>query len=595
MQKFLTIFLALFLAFLAVAIYLILRFQVLGALIVAAVVAGLIYVAYLLVGKSVKRLFMAPFVAKGMVLRKAKAQVHSIREARRQNVKDVRRARLEAEAEEGEDVDDEDILPPNLRYFTIDVTIRPTFPAKRFTLWEPAELLLVPFHADDNKLDEDTDKQGYVEHCEIYEDGKFVDREVHKLEGRRRIRLLFSVPEGLRRVKFRYYFESFGKVELPEPGEEEAEGAPQQNGSSAKPLKTEEAPPRRKKNKVKNTQRLNLSMLSEEARSEAGNSDDVSAPPWSAGKQESGSGPRDIAMPPPNDGDDEDENEPLVDPRDVKVTSRINIPPAPKFDSPPAGGDPAAAEGAGASDGGTAAAEPEASPDQTGAQPPKRGAEIPAAPAGAPDDGQSAAPQEPEPAEPRAQATAEQPQQPQKTQAVHEDFSAGSQRSQPGSEEEKTTADGQKIVKPIKIDPMPISAKSTAVKQSTLTQRLMELSRKKDEPGEKGDDAGNQPWQKPKHPERLREPEPEQEASAPERQTAAQENANPPADDETQEPESAAGRKFYVAREGRPTGPYSLADIRQMLEQGDLEDSQHAWTEGLPYWVTVSSILYNYR
>jgi hypothetical protein len=172
---------------------------------------------------------------------------------------------------------------------------------------------------------------------------------------------------------------------------------------------------------------------------------------------------------------------------------------------------------------------------------------------------------------------------------VHDDFSPGNQDSSAG-QEQKTTADGQKIVKPIKLDPMPISARSTAVKQSTLTQRLMELSRKKDEQGEgEEDSAETQPWQKPKHPERLQEPEPPAQD-----QTATNEEANPPGEDPG-EPEPAAGRKFYVAREGRPTGPYSIADIREMLEKGDLEDNQHAWTEGLPYWVTVSSILYNYR
>jgi hypothetical protein len=584
MQKLLYIFLGFLLVLAALAVYLIVRFQIWGLLAVLAILAGLFYLAYLLVGKSFKRLLMAPFVAKGAVLRKAKAQVHSIREARHQNVKDVRRARLEAEAEEGEDVEDEDVLPPHLRYFTLDVTIRPTFPAKSFTLWEPAELLLVPFHADDNKLDEDTENQGYVEHCEIYEDGKFVDRDVQKLEGRQRVRLLFSIPQGLRRVKFRYYFESFGQLELPEPGaeEEEEEDAARQNGSNAKAQALEDEARRRKKNKVKNTQRLNLSMLSEEARAEAGRSDDVSAPPWAAGKSDA-EGPRDIVVPA-----QDEEDEPLVNPRDVKVTSRINIPPAPKADPGPGHSGPRPEEKET-----PPAPKTEAEPGEAAAPQENSGAEPQHTQSGAPAESPAPAAESSEPP-PAAHKTPTAPAAPAgdpdpspaasgKPEALREDFSVPSGKHQ---EKERTTPDGEKIVKPIKIDPVPLSAKSTAVKQSTLTQRLMELSREKGGKSEQDSASETQPWQKPKHPERLEEPEP----------PAREQTGGQPGGDATgEDAESAAGRKFYVAREGRPTGPYTLADLRRMLESGDLEEKEHAWTEGLPYWVTVSSILYNYR
>ena len=174
-----------------------------------AVVGGialLLLAGYFLSGRILEGLFKIPFRAKGAVLRRATAEIHSLTTG--------------AKPEDGEDEE-----AANRRYFVLDVTIKPIARTGRgFQLWEPGELQLVSLDAKA----EDTDADGdlcKIKRIEIEsEGGGFLPDEGMKYGGPQRLRLTLSVAPEARQFQFRYYFELFGSMSLPAP-ESQATGA----------------------------------------------------------------------------------------------------------------------------------------------------------------------------------------------------------------------------------------------------------------------------------------------------------------------------------------------------------------------------------
>ena len=166
-----------------------------------AVVGGIVLLmlaGYFLSGRILEALLKIPFRAKGAVLRRATAEIHSLTRA--------------AKPEDGEEEE------ANRRYFLLDVTIKPVARSGRgFQLWEPGELLLV---SPDAKA-EDTDADGdlcEIKRIEIESEGGFVPDEGMKFGGPQRLRLTLAVAPEARQLQFRYYFELFGNVSLPAQG-----------------------------------------------------------------------------------------------------------------------------------------------------------------------------------------------------------------------------------------------------------------------------------------------------------------------------------------------------------------------------------------
>lgn len=174
-----------------------------------------------------RRAVYAPLKIKGQVLQGAKLRTHSVRPAdppERSPEDDLQAtnptteetpnpANAEDAPDEEEDGWDDEV--PKL-YYRLDLTITPTAPPGKMRLWEPAELLLVPFdNTDDPEAIATSGDTGYMEEVEIYENGRWVEDEPGKYEGERRVRLLVAAPETLRTTKLRYYFESFGRIQLP--------------------------------------------------------------------------------------------------------------------------------------------------------------------------------------------------------------------------------------------------------------------------------------------------------------------------------------------------------------------------------------------
>jgi hypothetical protein len=194
---------------------------------------ALIFLGLIIVGKFVikyvlRRIFLIPFTMKGATLRNAYCEVHSVTpttapppEPEEQSVDDDGEPDDADEDDEDEDqdddtdseVDDEEQVPRN--YYLLDVSITPRQTNCRFMLWEPGELLLTRTDFKINLPQFDDDDACAIEDVKVFQDGAFAEDEVGKYEGPQRLQMLLAVREGVPALKFQYYLEQFGQVELP--------------------------------------------------------------------------------------------------------------------------------------------------------------------------------------------------------------------------------------------------------------------------------------------------------------------------------------------------------------------------------------------
>jgi hypothetical protein len=173
-------------------------------LFVAALVLGVRWVG----GWLLKSLLLAPFRMKGAVLRGAIAQVHAVEPAEAP----PEPAMDEAVVRDGDGDGALTVAVPR-EYYRIDVTIVPRPTAGPFLFWEPGELLLVP---SDSRAREPEPDASTPDEVEVFHEGQFGPDEMGKYPGEQRLRLRFGLSRGgPRRLKFRYYFETFGAVLLP--------------------------------------------------------------------------------------------------------------------------------------------------------------------------------------------------------------------------------------------------------------------------------------------------------------------------------------------------------------------------------------------
>lgn len=152
--------------------------------------------------RAIMSFFTKGFKAKGKALANATAQVHEIRRAG-----------------PPDDEDDEYLEElyggKNLRWFHIDLTITPQAQSEGFAHWEPGELQLAKLDAKPNDLEDEEDEVAFMAGLKVYIDGRFQEDEGMKYGGPVRIELHVGVVPGVDALQFRYYFELFGRVELP--------------------------------------------------------------------------------------------------------------------------------------------------------------------------------------------------------------------------------------------------------------------------------------------------------------------------------------------------------------------------------------------
>lgn len=161
--------------------------------------------------RGVQGLMSGAFRMKGKVLQNATIQFHRVQPT-------------ETPTDEADyQTDDEgNAVPPRpLRWFAFDVTIFPDHKQhSQMTMWDIDDLLLVPFDAPDgNRLDSlgTSDEFGLSGVKIVTDDGEAVEFDEDKVYGPRRLRFAAGIPHGVRELKFRYYFETFGRIPLPDP------------------------------------------------------------------------------------------------------------------------------------------------------------------------------------------------------------------------------------------------------------------------------------------------------------------------------------------------------------------------------------------
>ncbi len=215
----------------AVAVYS--HFGWTGVLILAGVIVGGALLTPLLVKGLLTRLIMMAFQAKGAVLKSATVEIHHISPAEPPDRAEELEYHRTLMDEIGEGFDDEtddpdDYIAEQLKndaecnWYQIDVTITPKTTAANktpFHLWEPGELMLanpnstMSFQISDG--DEDAGPEAEIHKIQIWEEGEFHDDEGLKYPGPQRLLLHAGVPRGSREAQFMYYFNRFGKFELP--------------------------------------------------------------------------------------------------------------------------------------------------------------------------------------------------------------------------------------------------------------------------------------------------------------------------------------------------------------------------------------------
>jgi hypothetical protein len=160
------------------------------------------------------RLFQELFTVKSQVLRGAAAAVHAVTRAAAPT-----RPLLDYEHpdDESQHEDEQEPAPKLLAWYCMDVTITPAEKPGPMGHWDLDDLRLVAGNARvPRSNDEDDTEPTYApEEIEIEHEGRFRVAQEAKYGGPQRLRFLVGVPAELREVKFRYYFEEFGRIILP--------------------------------------------------------------------------------------------------------------------------------------------------------------------------------------------------------------------------------------------------------------------------------------------------------------------------------------------------------------------------------------------
>lgn len=165
---------------------------------------ALIVVAKFTFKKLLRTLILIPFKAKGAVLHGATAQVHSVTPGA-------------APTKTDDTTEPEEANVPR-RYFTLDVTIQPKEATGNFSCWELGELRLArpDFHIDPHSDESGSEDDACtISELKYEEDGLFKEDEGFKFAGPKRLKMTLGVREGVNNLKFHYYFEEFGSVQLP--------------------------------------------------------------------------------------------------------------------------------------------------------------------------------------------------------------------------------------------------------------------------------------------------------------------------------------------------------------------------------------------
>ena len=161
------------------------------------------------------------FTAKSAALKGATVEVHSVRPAAMPD--EVREGQaLTIDGDDPENGDDEDEGRPdyaNYQWAVVEMTVFPAADAAgAFAHWDLDGLRLVPIDAPKLEFmsaDDDDRAEFEMWDLQVVEGGRPVERDDGSFDGPRRLRFTVGVPRGTRLLKVQYFFEQFGRIELP--------------------------------------------------------------------------------------------------------------------------------------------------------------------------------------------------------------------------------------------------------------------------------------------------------------------------------------------------------------------------------------------
>lgn len=159
---------------------------------------------------------------KSQVLRGAKIEVHSIQSV----FPPAHEIEAVANPDPDEGLSKEEIAEDvawvrDLNWLEIDATIIPDSNAKgAMEHWDLFDLVLVPANAKAVDLfamagNDAPSEDVYFSEVRLVENGQAIEVEEGKFLGPKRIRFIAGFPPELQEVKFRYYVEQFGLIQLP--------------------------------------------------------------------------------------------------------------------------------------------------------------------------------------------------------------------------------------------------------------------------------------------------------------------------------------------------------------------------------------------
>jgi hypothetical protein len=160
------------------------------------------------------------FDVKSRVLRGATVDVHAVRPADppRELVEWVRSVHEEGDVQERADA----IAQVEDRaWYQFEVTIFPDPNAGGQTeTWDLDDLRVVPAGAEPPKVfdqeDDDGADESELHDLRVIQNGEAVEPDGAKFQGPQRLRFVAGVPKGVKEAQFRYYFEQFGSIRIPQ-------------------------------------------------------------------------------------------------------------------------------------------------------------------------------------------------------------------------------------------------------------------------------------------------------------------------------------------------------------------------------------------
>ena len=176
-------------------------------------------------GKMLGKVMLKAFETKSRVLRDAQVAVNHVEATLKPGPAEdeTDEADVDDDDDEGDDADTPAAQLPRA-YYRLDVTITPRAASgEGMRHWDVDDLRLVPFDApkpalDLNPASGDGFQDGFnLEKIQVLENGQFVDDQQGKHEGLKQLRATVGVPMHVRRLKFQYYTEQFGSIDLPQP------------------------------------------------------------------------------------------------------------------------------------------------------------------------------------------------------------------------------------------------------------------------------------------------------------------------------------------------------------------------------------------